>query len=148
MRRLPHACHTALRNLAGWPLPPRYRYPETLALAAALALGCNAQDATQSTAPDAGLTAPDAAAAPATAAASATATPPTTTAAGLPEFDPHDFVHGVNNPLFPLPLAPPHLPRQRGRGRETVITDVTRDHKTILGVQVITVLDRVFLNGG
>ena len=33
-------------------------------------------------------------------------------------------------------------------GLATVITDVTREHKTILGVQVITVLDRVFLNGG
>ena len=114
----------------------------SLALAAALALGCNAQDATQSTAPDAGLTAPDAA-------ASATATPPTTTAAGLPEFDPHDFVHGVNNPLFPLPLGRRLIYHGReDGGRETVITDVTRDHKTILGVQVITVLDRVFLNGG
>ena len=121
----------------------------SLALAAALALGCNAQDATQSTAPDAGLTAPDAAAAPATAAASATATPPTPTAAGLPEFDPHDFVHGVNNPLFPLPLGRRLIYHgSEDGGRETVITDVTRDHKTILGVQVITVLDRVFLNGG
>jgi hypothetical protein len=30
---------------------------------------------------------------------------------------------------------------------ETVITDVARGHKTILGVSVVVVLDRVFLSG-
>jgi hypothetical protein len=72
-----------------------------LALATALALGCNAQDATESTATEPGLAAPE----PAAATGPMTASLPTPTAAALPDFDPKDFVRGVNNPLFPLPLG-------------------------------------------
>jgi len=66
----------------------------------------------------------------------------------FPVFDPHAFVPVVTNPLFPLPLGR----RLIYRGTEddlpeTVVTDITLDHKTILGVPVTVVLDRVFLNG-
>ena len=68
--------------------------------------------------------------------------------ADLPPFDPHAFVPVVTNPLFPLPLGR----RLIYRGTEddlpeTVITDITLGQKTILGVAVTVVLDRVFLNG-
>jgi hypothetical protein len=68
--------------------------------------------------------------------------------ADLPVFDPNAFVPVVTNPLFPLPLGR----RLIYRGTEddlpeTVVTDITFGHKTILGVPVTVVLDRVFLNG-
>jgi hypothetical protein len=68
--------------------------------------------------------------------------------ADLPVFDPNAFVPVVTNPLFPLPLGR----RLIYRGTEddlpeTVVTDITLGHKTILGVPVTVVLDRVFLNG-
>jgi hypothetical protein len=68
--------------------------------------------------------------------------------ADLPPFDPKAFVASVTNPLFPLPLGR----RLIYRGTEddlpeTVVTDITRSQKTILGVAVTVVLDRVFLNG-
>jgi hypothetical protein len=111
-----------------------------LALAAALALGCNSQDVTQ---PAAGALAgldPSATAAPAADASVA--------AAGLPDFDPHDFVRRVDNPLFPLPLGRRLVYHGFEDGEpQLVITEVTRDRKTILGVEVVTVLDRVFSRG-
>ena len=66
----------------------------------------------------------------------------------LPEFDPADFVAGVDNRLFPLPLGRRLIYHGTEDGEpETVITDVTRNRKTILGVRVVVVLDRVFLSG-
>jgi hypothetical protein len=110
-----------------------------LALAAALALGCNSQDVTQ---PTAGAVAgPD----PAAAAPAADAL---VGAASLPDFDPHDFVRRVDNPLFPLPLGRRLVYHGWEDGEpQLVITEVTRDRKTILGVEVVTVLDRVFSRG-
>jgi hypothetical protein len=88
---------------------------------------------------------PSAAVAPATAAAAAA---PAATVSELPPFDPDNFVRGVTNPLFPLPLGRRLIYKGFEDGeRETVITDVTRDHKTILGVPVVVVLDRVFQSG-
>jgi hypothetical protein len=67
---------------------------------------------------------------------------------GLGDFNPNDFVSGVDNPLFPLPLGRRLIYRGAIDGEPTrVVTDVTRDHKTILGVPVVVVLDRVFTNG-
>jgi hypothetical protein len=66
----------------------------------------------------------------------------------LPKFDPSAFVPVVDNPLFPLPLGRRLIYRGTEDGEpETVVTEVTRNHKTILGVAVTTVLDRVFLGG-
>ena len=54
----------------------------------------------------------------------------------------------MDNPLFPLPLGRRLIYQGHEDGEpETVITDVTRDHKTILGVPVVVVLDRVFQSG-
>jgi len=111
----------------------------TLAIAAALAvaalaLGCNSQDATQPSA-----------------AALGPADPATEIAAkrvGLGDFNPDDFVSGVDNPLFPLPLGRRLIYHGTGDGEPMrVVTDVTRQHKTILGVPVVVVLDRVFVAG-
>ncbi len=67
------------------------------------------------------------------------------TTSALPPFDPDNFVTGVDNPLFPLPLGRRLVYRGAEDGELLIdIVDVTRDRKTVLGVQVITVLDRVF----
>jgi len=119
------------------PIPPPLLQVLTFTLAAAL--GCNSQNATQPSALGAGDQAPTLAATQ----AEATAQP-----AGLPDFDPGDFVRRVDNPLFPLPLGRRLIYHGSEDGeRETVITEVTREHKTILGVSVVVVLDRVFLDG-
>jgi hypothetical protein len=66
----------------------------------------------------------------------------------LPPFDPANFVRRVTNPLFPLPLGTRLIYRGHEDGRpERVVTEITRDRKTILGVPVVVVLDRVFLDG-
>ena len=73
---------------------------------------------------------------------------PAAAASELPPFDPHNFVRQVTNPLFPLPLGRRLIAKGTEDGElEKVITDVTRDQKTILGVPVVQVLDRVFLSG-
>jgi hypothetical protein len=57
-------------------------------------------------------------------------------------------VGAVDNPLFPLPLGRRLIYRGTGDGEpQRVVTDVTRQHKTILGVDVVVVLDRVFVSG-
>ena len=68
--------------------------------------------------------------------------------ADFPVFDPKAFVSVVTNPLFPLPLGRKLIYRgTEDEMPETVVTDITFGHKTILGVPVTVVLDRVFLNG-
>jgi hypothetical protein len=68
--------------------------------------------------------------------------------ADLPPFDPNVFVPAVTNPLFPLPLGRRLIYRgSEDDLPETVVTDIGVGHKTILGVPVTVVLDRVFLNG-
>jgi hypothetical protein len=116
-------------------------YPTLAAAAvAALALSCNPQESTQPTGDMSDV--------------SARSAPPLATAhaasvrSGLPEFDPDDFVRGVDNPLFPLPLGRRLIYHGSEDGeREVIITEVTREHKTILGVPVVVVLDRVFADG-
>ena len=124
-------------------------HPMTAVAVATLALGCCTPDATQPSAAglDSGLSA--LASPPAGAIAqAASGADPSAARSGLPVFDPNDFVRDVDNPLFPLPLGRRLIYRGADAGeRETVITDVTRDHKTILGVEVVVVLDRVFVNG-
>ena len=76
------------------------------------------------------------------------ASPANATVSPLPPFNPNNFVRQVTNPLFPLPLGRRLIYKGTEDGEpETVITDVTRDHKTILGVPVVVVLDRVFMSG-
>ena len=114
--------------------------PTTLRLAAiavaALALGCNSQDATQPSAAGAGVSPAD--------------PPPAIDAkrVGIEDFNPDDFGGAVDNPLFPLPLGRRLIYRGTDDGEPMrVVTDVTRQHKTILGVEVVVVLDRVFVSG-
>ena len=104
-------------------------------LAPAVALACHAQDLTEPPALGSDQT-------------QGMSTPLSSGVADLPPFDPNAFVRIVDNPLFPLPLGR----RLIYRGTEddlpeTVVTDITLGHKTILGVPVVVVLDRVFLNG-
>jgi hypothetical protein len=114
--------------------------PTMLAPAFVLALACCSQDPVQPSAADS---------------APGVATAPTITAAKtakaeskLPKFDSDHFVRGVTNPLFPLPLGTRLIYRGTEDGLpERVVTEVTREHKTILGVPVVVVLDRVFLDG-
>jgi hypothetical protein len=113
---------------------PRTTLTRAAIAAAALALGCSSQDVTE----------------PSTAGMSP-ADPPSGIDAkrvGIEDFDPDDFVGAVNNPLFPLPLGRRLIYRGTGDGEPMrVVTDVTRQHKTILGVPVVVVLDRVFVSG-
>src|SRR5882724_538507 len=112
--------------------------PMILALASVLALGCDSHNPVQPSALSPADPAPSLETAQAAVAAASS------TASGLPEFDPGDFVRVVNNPLFPLPLGTRLVYRGAEDGKpEKVVTDVTRDHKTILGVPVVVVLDRV-----
>ena len=108
---------------------------------AALAVGCDAPNPNQPSAAD---VAPAADGPVSASLAEGAASRP-----ALPEFpDPGEFVTVVDNKLFPLPLGRRLIYHGRdGAERETVITDVTREHKTILGVSVVVVLDRVFVNG-
>ena len=119
-----------------------------VAIAATLALGCTPQDTTQPSATGSDQAASDAVPA-ADAIAPVASASQVSSPAGLPEFpDPDEFVRVVDNPLFPLPLGRRLIYHGHdGTDPTTVITDVTRDHKTILGVPVVVVLDRVFVNG-
>jgi hypothetical protein len=64
------------------------------------------------------------------------------------EFDPNNFVHDVDNRLFPLKPGTKYTFRGLEDGeRETNITIVTHDRKNILGVSAIEVFDRVFVHG-
>lgn len=106
----------------------------------------------QACAPEQSPLQPADALAPATAVQSSTptagASPASATVSELPPFDPDNFVRQVTNPLFPLPLGRRLISKGTEDGEfEKVITDVTRDQKTILGVPVVVVLDRVFLGG-
>jgi hypothetical protein len=113
-----------------------------LALASVFALGCDSPNPVQSSAVS------PADPAPSLEITQAAAPADPSTASGLPEFDPGDFVRRVDNPLFPLPLGTRLVYRGSEDGKpEKVVTDVTRDHKTILGIPVVVVLDRVFLDG-
>ncbi|MGH7511925.1 MAG: hypothetical protein ACREOQ_03270 [Gemmatimonadales bacterium] len=119
-----------------------------LAPALMLALACNSPNPTQPTALTATDPAPDVSSALAAAAATTSASGAAAAESRLPEFDPGDFVRHVTNPLFPLPLGTTLIYRGTEDGLpERVVTEVTTDHKTILGVPVVVVLDRVFLNG-
>jgi hypothetical protein len=106
----------------------------TLALPVTFALSCSSQDTTQPSTLSSSSQA--------VASAARASEPP------LPPFDPGAFVATVDNLLFPLPLGRRLIYHGSEDGKpETVITDVTRLHKTILGVPVTVVLDRVYLAG-
>jgi hypothetical protein len=65
-----------------------------------------------------------------------------------PEFDPDDFVAVVDNRFHPLQPGTRfiYVGEEDGEPQKT-ITDVTHGQKTILGVKVVVVLDRVFQSG-
>ncbi len=67
----------------------------------------------------------------------------------VPELPPADqFVSRITNRYFPL--TPGKVFRYRGEtdeGVETIVTAVTRDTKTILGVETTVVHDRAYLDG-
>ena len=116
-------------------MPTRLIVSTSLLFASALALACS-QDSQAPMQPSSATAAP--AGAPLAAAV----------VSQLPPFDPDNFVKVVDNPLFPLPLGRRLIYTGSEDGEfERVITDVTRDSKTILGVPVVTVLDRVFKSG-
>lgn len=109
-----------------------------IALITVLVPGCNSQDATQPT----GISAapPVAAQQPALLSAAESSLPP------FP--GPGGFVSVIDNPYFPL------RPGTRfvylgadGTDPLRNVTDVTDRNKTIQGVKVVVVLDRVFING-
>jgi hypothetical protein len=86
------------------------------------------------------------------ASSAATSTQPPAASLGVasktPEFDPHDFVRVVDNRLFPLRPGTRFIYKgEEDAEPERVVTDVTHDEKTILGVKVVVVLDRVYMSG-
>ena len=115
--------------------------PVLLSVASALVLACQADNPSQPSSPDLiQPSSPDVVASASVGASSSTS--------GLPEFDTHNFVRRVDNPLFPLPLGRRLVYRGSEDGKpEWVITDVTLNRKTILGVRVVVVRDRVYLDG-
>jgi hypothetical protein len=72
-----------------------------------------------------------------------------TTESGLPPFPgPDEFVRDVDHPFFPLPRGTRYLYSGAEENEPTRdIIDVTTRDKTILGVNVTVVLDRVFIGG-
>jgi hypothetical protein len=124
------------------PMSIRAIVPISQLLASLLVLACSqdSQAPLQPTATSAGDVAATAIA--------AVAALPAGTVSKLPPFNPGNFVKGVTNRLFPLPLGRRLVYKGTEDGEpEKVITDVTRNHKTILGVPVVEVLDRVFRSG-
>lgn len=61
-----------------------------------------------------------------------------------PELDPAGFTTDISNPY--LPLLPGTVWTYKGAG-ERVVTAVTSDTKTIMGIETIVVRDRAFENG-
>jgi hypothetical protein len=115
---------------------PRPLLPSVLiALASTLALGCDQSVPTQPTDAQTDQPAP-------------VLTPSLEVSSEIPRFDPGNFVRGVNNRFFPLPPGTRfvYVGESDGESERTII-DVTDREKTILGVRVVVVLDRVFQNG-
>ncbi len=116
--------------------------PFLVALVSSLALGCNGPETTLPTELPAGQ--------PSTGQSPASAAPASGLAAAsrVPEFDPGDFVSVVDNRFFPLPPGTRFIYRGSEDGEPLKdIVDVTREAKTILGVKVTVVLDRLFKSG-
>ena len=68
--------------------------------------------------------------------------------ATAPHFDPKNFVRGVDNRFFPLPPGTRFIYVGQEDGEPVRnLSDVTRREKTILGVKVTVVLDRVYQSG-
>src|SRR5262245_37512033 len=66
-----------------------------------------------------------------------------------PPFDAGNFVAGVDNAYFPLPPGKTYTYRDVSKaGEELNTVEVTRAHKTILGVAVTVVHDQVFIADG
>ena len=108
------------------PLPPIL-----VALATTLVLACDQSPPTQPNSP-----------------AGPPASPALASASTMPDFDLKDFVNRVDNRYFALKPGTRFIYRGTEDGeREKVVTDVTRDQKTILGVKVTVVLDRVYRSG-
>ena len=112
--------------------------PLLVAVISAFVPGCNSQDATQPTEIPA-VSAPVA----------QQLAPSTATISTLPRFpDPGGFVGVIDNPYFPLQPGTRFVyVGMDGNDPLKNVTDVTRLDKTILGVKVVVVLDRVFING-
>ena len=103
----------------------------------AFAPGCNSQDATQPT--EMSVASP----------AVAHQLAPSMAVSKLPQFpNPSDFVDVIDNPYFPLQPGTRFVYLGED-GTEPLknVTDVTHLDKTILGVKVVVVLDRVFISG-
>lgn len=65
-----------------------------------------------------------------------------------PKIDPANFVRRVDNRYFPLKPGTKYIYEGKTKdGTERVEVEVTRQTKTILGVQCIIVRDRAYLNG-
>lgn len=65
-----------------------------------------------------------------------------------PPFDPNNFVAGVTNPFFPLTPGTINFYQGQSEGEaQTDSVEVTNDSKTILGVAVTVVHDRVYTKG-
>ena len=119
---------------------PRHLLPPLLvALASTLALSCDHQP-TQPT---------EVAMQPSAATASAVQTATSMASARkTPDFDPGGFVPVVDNRYFPLRPGTRFVYVGTEDGEpERIVADVTHRQKTILGVKVVVVLDRVFLAG-
>lgn len=116
----------------------RHRLPPSLILLASIsALSCGRQP-----------TQPSETASPPSIPAVAQPATNATAASKVPEFDPSDFVRVIDNRYFPLRPGIRFVYTGTEDGEpETVVTDVTHRHKTILGIKVVVVLDRVFVSG-
>jgi hypothetical protein len=111
---------------------PRHSVPPFLAaLAAALVLGCGHNEPTQPTELPADTPAPD-----------------LKSAASSSQFDPSDFVGVVDNRYLPWQPGTRFVyVGEEDSEPERDITVVTHQKKTILGVDVVVVLDRVYQSG-
>ena len=119
-------------------MPRHLLSPLLVAMVTTLASSCDHQP-TQPT---------DAAVQPGTAAAAAHSATSAKSASKIPDFHPGDFVRVIDNRYLPLRPGTRFVYQGTEDGEpEKVVTDVTHRQKTILGVKVVVVLDRVFVSG-
>lgn len=72
----------------------------------------------------------------------------TAATSNLPDFDPRNFVRVIDNPYFPLQPGTRYVYHGTDGGEPLKdVIDVTDRAKTIAGVKVVVVLDRVFNRG-
>jgi hypothetical protein len=130
------------------PTPHRATVPTALLAALALLAGPAAACSTRPAAGSAGAGGTATAAAPSPARATSAAAPRTIAPTYAPAIRPADFTTTIDNPYFPLVPGTRYVyDGTTAEGRQHTVVEVTRDTRTVMGVQTRVVHDVVSVNG-